>query len=405
MSSEVLSRAVLDAFDPHPFKSGREMRFLCPLDGCRDKPRDRAHRSLALRTSGDNKGLWKCHRCGASGKIKDEWAERAPSNVRQRARAALSRPAVEQEVPALTAEDYEKVERLREVYVAARSNFSGSPAAAYLERRGIPQDVSVSAGVGFVESWPHARGLTDRRAVFPVTDRNGALVALSSRAIDAEFHTSKAITHGRKSLGVFTTPDAVVSRLVAVVEAPVDALALSSVGIPAVAGIGTSFPVWLPRALSWKSVLLATDADSAGDGAAENLTSEVRARGGRVFRLRPRGAKDWAEVLERHGLAFMQDRLSVFLDSGDDEHTLESALWLARSGRKEAARFVASLVSDAESRETFISYLRGEVAPGELLRRFSSPSGITPDVYVPASVPVEETADYLRNAEANRRVS
>jgi hypothetical protein len=101
---------------------------------------------------------------------------------------------------------------------------------------------------------------------------------------------------------------------VAIVEAPIDALSLAAVGIPALATQGTSCPDWLPLALAFKTVLLAHDNDEldvygqrAGDLAAAGLVPALRSYGAEPERWRPR-AKDWNQDLQDLGLEGIASR-------------------------------------------------------------------------------------------------
>lgn len=92
MTSQALSLQDLIAFDSRALEiqigQGRgERRFLCPLCGP-EKPKDAAHRCLSLELQS---GLWRCHRCGQGGKIREAWKERQPEKRRQRAQKALHR--------------------------------------------------------------------------------------------------------------------------------------------------------------------------------------------------------------------------------------------------------------------------------------------------------------------------
>ncbi len=82
-----LSLADLETNDSHAPRGGRERRFLCPMCGA-DKPRDTAHRSLAVNIAS---GAWNCHRCHERGLLKDKWTERAPQARQVRTRAAVER--------------------------------------------------------------------------------------------------------------------------------------------------------------------------------------------------------------------------------------------------------------------------------------------------------------------------
>lgn len=62
-----LDAKLLEAFDAQPYRSGEELRYMCPSRDCRDKPIDNLHRSLALRKD----GVYHCFRCGMSGVLVD----------------------------------------------------------------------------------------------------------------------------------------------------------------------------------------------------------------------------------------------------------------------------------------------------------------------------------------------
>ncbi|MCY3671307.1 MAG: toprim domain-containing protein [Alphaproteobacteria bacterium] len=109
----------------------------------------------------------------------------------------------------------------------------------------------------------------------------------------------------RKARGGFWLPcDRNRPALVILTESAVDAISARSLRVEgtretgavvaSTAGIANSIPIWIE---DWKPkrIICAYDADSAGDGAAERLA----ANDPRVIRLRPRGAKDWNEILLR----------------------------------------------------------------------------------------------------------
>jgi DNA primase len=89
--------------------------------------------------------------------------------------------------------------------------------------------------------------------------------------------------------------------LLVVTEAPLDALSLAAVGVPALALCGTHAPAWLPLVAAFRRVALAFDADGAGDQAAALLGPLLRSFGARPERWRPEGGKDWNELLTRQG--------------------------------------------------------------------------------------------------------
>ncbi len=341
-AASALSLADLESYDSTaPRCSGKtERRFLCIHCGNK-KPRDRGHRSLALNTK---TGAWFCHRCSEKGLLKDFWTDRPPQTRQQRARAAVER-AFALPPKADKTEKRETALDPREAW-AASMPFDGTPGAAYMERRGIPVDASMEAGVRF------SANFYGRPAVlFPMYARGGALVAVSGRFVDGRDNPKTQIA-GAKSLGLFVTPGALSAPLVAICEGPMDALSLWLCGIASVALVGTSWPEWLSSALAFRSVLIATDADPSGDEAAAKLQPALTSRGARTFRLRPRGGKDWSDLLEARGADSLRTHLAAFSETADEETRFNAAWQLMQNGRADAAHFIVSLVEDAFTRET-----------------------------------------------------
>jgi 5S rRNA maturation endonuclease (ribonuclease M5) len=162
---------------------------------------------------------------------------------------------------------------------------------------------------------------------------------------------------------VFATPGALSADVIAVVEGPMDALALWLCGVASVALIGTSWPDWLPQALAFKKILIATDADDAGDTAASKLRLELEARGTKTFRLRPRIGKDWSESLQLLGVETLRAHLAPFAETADDEMRVNAAWEFDKNGRQGLSRFVASLIKDGMIRETLLMrFRRGDVS-------------------------------------------
>jgi DNA primase len=145
--------------------------------------------------------------------------------------------------------------------------------------------------------------------LFLIRDASGSPVAVEGRFLSPGTGP-KAICKGPKSKGAFATPAALESGAVTLVEAPIDALTLAALGLPAIATMGAeNLPKWLPRRLAFRDVLLAQDADQAGDEAAERIAAELQAFGGRCSRLRPNQAKDWNELLQIRGEEAVREAL------------------------------------------------------------------------------------------------
>ena len=356
----------IESYDAKPQKMGDETRFLCSLSAnCLGKPRDAAHRSLCVNTQN---GFYNCHRCGAKGKLKDFWEERPPLNKRQAMRMKLAAqfsapPKLDEQPTAAEQKSENWLEKMR----SFQAVFAESAAEKYLEKRGIPPEISRAANCGYAANWEHwekreGKWLligVDKRVVFPICDKQGGMIAIHGRAIEENYFASPKITKGDKSLGVFLAqPDALTGKITAICEGAVDALALAACGVAAVAMTGTTAPDWLFKKLAFRACLLATDADEAGDKAAAKLKFELEMRAAKTFRLRPRGNKDWAEIIEKRGLEKLTEYFVPFSSAIEDERLTNSAWQLFQKGRGEAAEFLANLIENGEVREYLRERLR-----------------------------------------------
>lgn len=283
-----LTLADLETYDPRARRGGKWRRFLCPLCGDQHE-HDAAHRSLSLVVES---GKWVCHRCKATGRL-IEFREDAPQRDKRPVQRRRYMPRV-QEAP-----DTEQVQKYRDM--APRIvPLLGTPAVDYLAQRRIPQPIARKARVKYCPDW----GAAGRAVIFPIIGSDGKPIAAQGRSIDGD----DKITYGPRAHGVFATAGALEANPVAICEAPIDALTLAYMGLPAVALCGCGgFPQWLgvlfgkvvkhnglPQS---RTVLIATDADEAGDNAAESLADALSRFGARSIRFRVQGAKDVNELL------------------------------------------------------------------------------------------------------------
>jgi len=302
-----LSLADLEAFDPRAASTcgAGERRFCCPLCG-HDKGRDAAHRCLCLNSES---GLWTCNRCKATGKLRDFW--RAPDTRRARATVPGSLRSGLFSGADRTVRTTPTVRPIGDsapkwcAAWAATLPLEGTPGAKYLQGRGIPVEVAAASGVRFSRFWQG-----EAAAVFPLRDREGTVIAAQGRHVQGDGKR----TGGPRRLGAFFAPWLAASGrafgpldaqapAVIVCEAPIDALSIATAGFPALALCGCDAPEWLHRACAFKRVLLATDADEAGDAAAQVLDGLLSSYGARCARLRPENGKDWNAVLQVLGAA------------------------------------------------------------------------------------------------------
>lgn len=283
-TSPILSLADLEAFDPVTVEAGRERRFCCPFPACSDKPVDRAHRSLVVNVE---TGAYLCHRCGAKGRLRDYWTRRQALTRGERSRLATRRAF------ALSPQKQAPMSRPGiDAFKLELTHMRTGPGVRYLERRGIRRDLAAASGVRYSTDW------YGRPAVlFPIVGQPSRVIAWQGRHIDDG--EPRMHDDGPKGAGVFVTAGALAAEVVAIVEAPIDALSLAACSIPAVALCGTNWPDWLPVALAFHTVALAFDADAAGDDAGHRLGPVLASLGARVDRWRPIDAKDWNEALVR----------------------------------------------------------------------------------------------------------
>ncbi len=334
MERPILSLAEMDAYDPQ----GPLGRKWCPLCG-EGKPKDAAHRCLSIERSS---GLWKCFRCGQSGQAREFWPDK-PFTPRQITRRQVGqqklRSAFALEMPPQSTPTVDQAEACVESGVLARPlkatasptepsgaakadwrarweathPLEGSPGAKYLAGRGIGRDVAQWANVRWSGNWSGHGAV-----VFPIHNRQGDIIAAQGRAVVG----NAKLTAGSKKEGAFFAPvelasqrrfgplDHAVSAIV-LVEAPIDALSLAACGFPALALCGTSGPPWLHLACGLRRVVLAFDADEAGDRASGETALMLKPYGARCSRLRPPDFKDWNDWLVGGGVENMRD----FLDS------------------------------------------------------------------------------------------
>jgi uncharacterized protein with GYD domain len=296
-STPALSLADVEAFDPRAASVGSERVTRCPI--CQSSER-------AFHFNAET-GAYNCKRasCGATGKLSNFWQDRPKQSRRARAQAALNRvftlPPDQETKPATGAAS---ASTWREE-CAKTQPLQSTPGASYIEGRGVPLDLAIAGGVRFAANWaprrddgkPYHGGAA---IVFPLRDQAGALVAASGRYIQSAAQP-KARHGGAASAGVFATYGALRCELVTICEAPIDALSLAACGFAAVAANGCNLPDWLPAALAFKRVLIASDADDAGDKAALEWIAKLQAFGARCVRFKPYRAKDFNEALQRDG--------------------------------------------------------------------------------------------------------
>jgi hypothetical protein len=187
-----------------------------------------------------------------------------------------------------TGEDPEDLWR-RSVPLAA------TEAEAYLERRRVPLETAVAAGVRFTGD------LNRRPAVLVrLAGPEGNLRAVHGRHLHDRRGEGKMFTVGRSG-GVFPVLDGLLADPLVLVEGLFDALSLAAAGLPCVATIGR-WADWLPELARGREVWLAFDGNRPGDRSARGFAASLT--GSRCRRLRPpEGRGDWNAVARKIGAA------------------------------------------------------------------------------------------------------
>ena len=220
---------------------------------------------------------------------------------------------------------------------------AGTPGETYLTGRGIPVEVAVAAGVRYAPDW-YGRAAV----IFPLRNHVGKLVAAAGRYLDGE--KPKARSAGPKKRGAFATVGAWEAEVVLLVEGPADALSLAVCGYPAIAMFGCDLSDAAAVGCAMRVVAVATDADDAGDSAAQKMMAALAARGARVTRLRPPNGRDWNDMLLSLGIDGLKAELDRALGGfREPEFTLapewtpeEQIVW------DETRRQMMAVLSDAD---------------------------------------------------------
>ena len=166
----------------------------------------------------------------------------------------------------------------------------GTAADDYLAARGLPADIAHIAGARYAPAF-----FGRPAVVFPLRAPDRHIVAVQGRYLDRK--QPRMRTAGTKQAGVLTTTGEFATTAVALTEAPIDALSLARLGMPAIALCGTSWPGWLPVLLFGRHVHLAFNDDDAGDSMADEMGRVLTSIAVQWQRLRPEGCKDWNQAL------------------------------------------------------------------------------------------------------------
>ena len=296
-----LSEADLAACRPMVGSGGHVLRALCPFHGS-----DR-QRSLRVQV---HSGRFVCFACGAWGYMD---TARAQWREEQQRQAAFSRPAARRQrashhrqppprlsrppaaaarqrssEPSAPCASTPKRPDLAQQLAAFQAVLPGSRGEAYLQQRGIPLALAQQYGVGYAApgTWPHAaRDWRGGRVIFPHTTPDGRLVNLYGRAVGTAEQVPKAKRHDHLPgvKGYFNAPALQAGAgPLWVCEGTFDALALMAAGVARVVAIfGVQGWRW-DWAREVRELVIALDADSAGQQQWRQLARQAALRGKQV---------------------------------------------------------------------------------------------------------------------------
>ena len=273
---------------------------------------------------------WRCHGCGASGSAIDLVIHIHRVDVRRAMELLASRTGLlaDADCPAPRRRSRPPVERREphpgiEDYVATCAEHlwapaAGGPARYLTETRGLPENVLRLNRVGFdpgprhldrPDGVPRSSGIVlpvlddDGRAVFTQTRRLGPRIT-GPRYLNC---ATRAAPNPRlaiyRSLGASTGP-------VVICEGAIDALTAAAAGCRSVALLGSTVADTrvADRIARFHAdgVVIAFDADEAGDRGAAELARLLRTRGVCAVRLRPpeqvSDLNDWSRAFSAGGL-------------------------------------------------------------------------------------------------------
>jgi hypothetical protein len=325
--SGMLSMAALEQHDPESPHRQPERYFLCPLPACSGNQNPRKHRNLHVKVAD---GLWKCHRCGEGGKLAEFWTD-TPAGVTY---TPSKRPAKLTLKPDQTIDEC-PLNEIRLDWLSKQPRLSADAAAPgreYLKLRGLDIEQCIAAEVIYT---PNYLGKGRPGVIFLVYGdiHRKVLGGAQVRFIDNNLeHRVETLKDSKKKQSLFMTAGAIPDDrsfpwFLVVTEAPIDALSLSSAGIPAVAtlGVESALPDWILNVLKFPAfVILASDNDEKGQDMAAEVQQQIQARmpaehslilpsglwkSRSVMIRHPRTGKDWNEVLVKSGVNAVRHEL------------------------------------------------------------------------------------------------
>ena len=328
-------------------KAGRSWKGLCPFHN---------ERTPSFTVDRD-KGLYHCFGCGAGGDVIHFLRQIDRLDFPEAVEALAARFGVAIPRRAARGPRDEQREKMLAAVAAAQKFYAaelakpGNPAAAYLEKRNVPESVARALGVGYAPAgwetlakglggaWPEAllvdAGLLQRRSeghgsydrfrnrlVFTIRDERGRPVGFSGRALSADDEPKylnspeSPVFLKKRLLYALTEAREAIRRneRTVLAEGCFDHLALYLAGVEeTVASMGTALTAEQAAKLKKLApkVVLCYDGDPAGKNAARSALSHLLAQGLEVAVARLPAGEDPDDVRRREGPQALAARIGA----------------------------------------------------------------------------------------------
>lgn len=349
-----------------------------------------------------DKQFYYCFGCGESGNVYSfimrmencDFPE-AVKRLADRAHIALPEPEYSAEAARterLKQQIYEAHKAAGRYYYAALHSRNGEKALAYLNGRGVREDIQKKFGIGYAPAGrDHLRryladkgfsrevmvksglvmeskdknGLYDRffnRLMFPIFDMQGRAIAFGGRVIDKgepKYLNSPetAVFNKSKTLYGMNFAKAARKNEIILVEGYMDMISIYQAGFQnVVAGLGTAFNSDHARTLRKlaQSVILLYDSDEAGTRAALRAIPVLVNGGFDVKVTQVTGAKDADEFIKKYGpeefsklLVDAVSHITFRINCAKKNYNMDNADHRVRFA-EEAARVLADVSNDIE---------------------------------------------------------
>ncbi len=201
----------------------------------------------------------------------------------------------------------------------------------HMKKKGYSEQEILAADLARKTKNGHVIDTYRNRAMFPIIDVNGSVIAFGGRVLDDSkpkyVNTADTLVY-KKSQGVFALNFAKkgTGKTIILCEGYMDVIAYHQAGFEnAVAGLGTAFTPEQAKLISRyaEEVILSYDSDEAGQKATRRTIGILSKTPVRIKVARLQGGKDPDEIIKKYGKDKMQQILSSAVGDVDFELTRE----------------------------------------------------------------------------------